>query len=466
MRPSIRSTRNLILLISARRILILMVTAVEPDTLDWMLGMRFYLTAEDGMGGILKEKPEDFIVEELSTQDLSPDGGYLILNLEKRDWEMHNLVRAISRILRISKNRINWAGTKDKRALTRQRISIWKVEEWEIERLRLEGVKLDVIGRSRKKVALGNLQGNRFEITVRGVDPGGDELESRLLRVQDAIREVGGVINYFGYQRFGIQRPINHLAGELILRGEFKKAVMLFLTATFGSEDRVVEAAREYIRETEDFKRGLELMPQGLHIERTMLHALVNNPGDYPGAFLALPKQLYLIFIHAYQSYVFNLIVSARLEEGLGFNESHEGDIVCFADEHGFPNAKKWQIVRKGEVDGINNLIKRGRAFITAPLIGFDTTVAEGVEGEIEHRILEKLDIDLEAFRMVNASEFASKGLRREIKLLVDPSFKVLGDRDVRFSFTLPKGGYATTVLREFMKVKNTPGKGFEPLRG
>ncbi|MHC1569864.1 MAG: tRNA pseudouridine(13) synthase TruD, partial [Candidatus Syntropharchaeales archaeon] len=132
-----------------------MVTAVEPDTLDWMLGMRFYLTAEDGMGGILKEKPEDFIVEELSTQDLSPDGGYLILNLEKRDWEMHNLVRAISRILRISKNRINWAGTKDKRALTRQRISIWKVEEQEIERLRLEGVKLDVIGRSRKKVALG-----------------------------------------------------------------------------------------------------------------------------------------------------------------------------------------------------------------------------------------------------------------------------------------------------------------------
>ncbi|RJS72030.1 MAG: tRNA pseudouridine(13) synthase TruD [Candidatus Syntrophoarchaeum sp. WYZ-LMO15] len=442
-----------------------MVMRVSPGSLDWLVGMRFYLTGEQGVGGVIKQRPEDFVVEEISEQDLNSEGRYLIVELEKRDWEMHNLVREIAGILRISRKRIDWAGTKDKRAVTRQRISIWDVDEDMIDRIRIPGVRLRVLGRSRRKIALGDLHGNRFEIVIRGVRNDGD-LEGDLQRIQDTIRVHGGVINYFGYQRFGIQRPINHTVGELIVRGKLEDAVRVILTARFGTEDEAVERAREFIHETWDLKEAINLMPQGLLIERSMIHALINRPGDYHGAFMSLPRRLYRIFVHAYQSYIFNLIVSARLEEGLGLNEAYEGDVVCFRGENGFPDVTRWQVVRSTEVDAINRLIKMGRAFVTAPIVGFETEIADGIQGEIEHRILESLKITPQDFRVPHAEEFASKGLRREIKLPVDPSFEVLGDGDVKISFTLPKGGYATTVLREFMKNEITPGKGFEPLRG
>ncbi|OFV68514.1 MAG: tRNA pseudouridine synthase D [Candidatus Syntrophoarchaeum caldarius] len=443
-----------------------MVVHVSPDSLDWITGVRVYLTDGQGIGGIIKAEPEDFIVEELSESDTGEEGNYLILDLEKRDWEMHNLVRVISRILGISRRRINWAGTKDKRAVTKQRISIWKIDASEIERIRLNGVKLNVVGRSQKKIAIGDLYANQFEIIVREVNSTGKEVENSLIQIQSEIKAHGGVINYFGNQRFGVQRPINHRIGELLIKGEFEDAAYLLLTATFGREDEEVEEVRRFIYTTGDFKRAVELMPKGLHLERTILHALINKPDDYLGAFLTLPKQLYKIFIHAYQSYIFNRIVSARMEEGLGLNEAEEGDIVCFRNKHGFADVRHWQVVRSHEVAGINDLIARGRAFVTAPLIGFETEIAGGREGEIEHKILESCKIEPEDFRMDEVEALASGGMRREIKLPVDPSFEVLGDRMVKFAFVLPKGGYATIVLREFMKTCDTPGKGFEPLRG
>jgi tRNA pseudouridine13 synthase len=108
----------------------------------------------------------------------------------------------------------------------------------------------------------------------------------------------------------------------------------------------------------------------------------------------------------------------------------------------------------------MNNLVKRKRAFVTAPLIGYDTKIASGAPGEIERDVLEKMNVDLEGFKVPAMDKMGSKGLRREILLGVDPQYSISEDElnagkySVKLDFSLPKGSYATTVLREYMKVE------------
>jgi len=107
----------------------------------------------------------------------------------------------------------------------------------------------------------------------------------------------------------------------------------------------------------------------------------------------------------------------------------------------------------------MNRLIKRNRAFITAPLPGYNTEFASGVPGEIEQEVLDELKVPLQGFNIEEIPEMSSKGTRREILLQVEPKFEVgedelnPGKSKAVLEFMLPKGSYATTVLREYMKV-------------
>ncbi len=92
---------------------------------------------------------------------------------------------------------------------------------------------------------------------------------------------------------------------------------------------------------------------------------------------------------------------------------------------------------------------ERGRAFVTAPLVGTETELAEGEQGEIEREILEELDLEPGHFDL--PGEFDSTGTRRAILVRTDLDVDVDGD-DVAVKFALPKGSYATVVLREFLK--------------
>ena len=76
--------------------------------------MDFYITDSPGCGGIIRSHPEDFLVDEVF-EDLGYEGGrYLVIEVEKTDWDTHHLIREMSRHLRISQKRFGWAGTKDK----------------------------------------------------------------------------------------------------------------------------------------------------------------------------------------------------------------------------------------------------------------------------------------------------------------------------------------------------------------
>ncbi len=396
------------------------------------------------------------MVEELTNRVEIISGKYLIVELSKRNWDTHHLVRDLSRILRVSQDRFGWAGTKDRRAFTKQKISIWDMSEEELSRVRLKDVELTPLGCSNKKISLGDLWGNRFKITIRDIALSKDEALGRVKAITEELEN--GAPDFFGVQRFGENRPITHIVGEAIVRGDLKDAALTYIARPFPDETEEIQKARKYVQDTGDFKTGLKMYPLRIQFERTMMNHLIAHPDDHAGAFRALSPNLKKMFLHAYQSYIFNIILSRRIAAGMSINEAYDGDVVCFKNEAGMPDTSRLQKVTDDNIDGINNLISRGRAFVTAPLIGYDTQFSEGRMGEIEQEVIKELNIDTEGFKVPGMPEIASKGLRREIVLPVKPEFSVMEDEvnsgktKVVLEFTLQKGGYATVVLREYMK--------------
>lgn len=432
---------------------------MEVPEIEKHTGIKLYSTDTEGLGGQLRQEIEDFIVKEVTNREEGKEGKYLILELTKRNWDTHHLTRTLAKILQVSQKRISVAGTKDKRALTTQKISIFDIDASEIEKIHLKDIELKVLGHSRKSVELGDLWGNDFIIKIRGIEHSPEKTEALLKKTTAEILSQGGVPNFFGIQRFGSVRPVTHLVGKAIVEGDFEKAALLYIGEPFPDEPEETKKVRQFVKETHDFKEGLKTYPLRLGHERAMMNHLIANPGDYPGAFRVLPQNLYRMFVHGYQSYIYNIILCRRIERGIPLNQAVEGDIICFRNEAGLPDSSKTEKVIFETVNATNRLIKRGRTFITAPLPGFNTEFASGVPGEIENKVLKELGISLEGFNIEKFPEMSSKGTRREVLLNVEPTFEVSADElnpgksKAVLEFMLPKGSYATTVLREYMKV-------------
>ena len=174
-------------------------------------------------------------MEELTNRVETTNGQYLIAHLTKTNWDIHHLVRDLARILRISQTRFGWAGTKDKRAITKQKISIWDITQEELERVHLKDIEFKAIGRSNKKVSLGDLWGNRFRITIRNIDLLPYDVSQRVKSITDELAK--GVPNFFGVQRFGENRPVTHVVGEAILRGDIKEAALTYIAKAYPEEN-------------------------------------------------------------------------------------------------------------------------------------------------------------------------------------------------------------------------------------
>lgn len=408
-----------------------------------------YSTTTKPLGGQLKRRIEDFQVEEIledgticKIEQLNlmppprinlpiPDNpnprkfDQLHIRMEKFNIETTFAIRNLSRGTGNSVKRIGYGGLKDKRALTCQRISMWRPEIEKLKRFSMRGIALHHAEWSDKRIDLGDLRGNQFVLVVRDIPHSKEETENR---IRTFVSNLGkGIPNYYGEQRFGGYRNITHIVGRLMLEGKIEEAVMAYLGKESEGEEEAIAEARKNLRETRDFPRALKEYPDKLHFEVAMLNHLVVNPKDYAGAFQRLPQKTRYLFTHAYQSHIFNLIVAERVKKGLLY--AMEGDVL----ENGIP---------------------------TALLPGSQSKVAGGIPGEIEQNILTKEKIDAHFFKNQKLGEMSSWGARKPILLKVN-EFRLLNvDTDELFegktkatvSFWLGKGAYATTVLRELMK--------------
>ncbi len=159
-----------------------------------------YLTSElPGIGGLLKCEPEDFIVEEIPAYEPSGEGQHLFLWIEKRDLPHDQMLRRLSKILEISQDDVGTAGIKDRRAVTRQYVSVPNTCVTRVEQL--ESDQLHVLRSSLhgNKLRTGHLRGNRFTVVVRGVC---DDASNRTSEINKVLLQ-SGFPNYYGEQRFG-----------------------------------------------------------------------------------------------------------------------------------------------------------------------------------------------------------------------------------------------------------------------
>lgn len=425
---------------------------LECRTLEARIGLEVFFTDTPGTGGRLKRYVEDFVVDEISRHPPEdPSGRFTIAKVTSTNWETNRLVRQMARQLGISRNRISFAGTKDKRAVTSQLICFEAPLE-QVLGLRMHQVLVEGAYRSKKNLTIGDLIGNAFKIKVRDCAFRDDGLRAAASATLGRLDALGGFPNFFGVQRFGSLRPITHIVGRHIVRGEFEQACMAYAANPVPEESEEARSARLFIQETKDFASALKMLPRQLMFERIVVEHLAKEPDDFPGAIRALPRNLQMMFVHAYQAFIFNRILSERVRRGFTIDMPLVGDVVLPMDKDGLPDHDKQVPVTRNNLDLVASQVRNRRACVSAVLFGSESVLAEGEPGDVERLVVGQEGVRREDFIVPLIPECSSTGSRRElVAQFHGMRFQAEGD-SLELSFSLGKGCYATSLLREVMK--------------
>ena len=413
-----------------------------PDTYLFEVGREKYFTNLSGIGGKLRNTPEDFEVREISIIPSSlSTGKYTLARVKVKNWETNALIRILAKHLGIYSERIGFAGTKDKRAVTSQLLS-FPVEEERLSLLEIRDVEIDILGKSNRKIKLGELIGNDFTIKITNTKNAKKNLPPLISELRNHFP------NYFGVQRFGSIRPITHLVGREIVNGNFENAVKIYLY----TESTVEEEDRSFLRSFGDWQTILDHLPNRWLYERDLVRHLISKNNDFKGAIRKLPMNLSRLFVHAYQGVIFNKIIEARLDSGISLNAPQIGDLILPEDSNGCPNSNRVIEVTEFNLEKIKERCSEGRAWVSGLIPGIDCRTAEGPQGEIENEILSQFGVDKEDFTITQLPALSSFGKRRALHETPKNLETQIIEQDVTISFALNKGSYATSFLREIVK--------------
>lgn len=260
---------------------------------------------------------------------------YLHFTLYKENKETMQVANILAKLLRTSPKSISYAGTKDRRGITVQRASISKMKAERLNGLnkKLRGIKFGSFKYEDDQIKLGDLKGNEFYITIRNVDQMDETINASL----DSLRN-NGFINYFGMQRFGTFSVPTHIIGTHVLKSDWETAAKLILSPQkLAAPDSI--AARNVWAETGDAKEALKLMPRKCVAEHNLLQVLSETPNDFFNAIMKIPRNLRLMYSHAYQSYIWNCVASERIKRyGATIME---GDLVLMTEEEKIMSQKQ-----------------------------------------------------------------------------------------------------------------------------
>jgi tRNA pseudouridine13 synthase len=308
---------------------------------------------------IIKQLPEDFIVKEIADLKIDPSGRYCYYLLKKRDYSTVKAVEIVAEKLGINRKFVNFAGNKDRVAVTEQYIS---VQDGPKANFTIGDIELKYVGRGQERINLGDLAGNHFEITVRNLND---------KEIKSIKKETARIPNYFDDQRFGKNKD-NHVVGKHIIKRQFKLAC-------------------EHIPETDEW--------------------LKKKPNDYIGALRSIDKSILRMYIHSYQSYLWNKIAGTMI---------------------------------------------KGKKNIKIPIIGFETEIIDPQLAKAYENLLREEKITRREFILKEMPELTSEGGERDLFIEVK-NFKIgtpeqdelnYGYKKMLLSFDLPKGCYATVVVK------------------
>lgn len=340
-----------------------------------------YLTAQfPGVGGHIRETPEDFRVEERPLYLPCGEGEHLYLRVTKRGLSTPDLVLRLSSTLGIKARCIGVAGLKDARAVTTQLVSVQGATPERIAQLQLgeQVLSVEVLGWHRNRLRTGHHAGNRFHLILREVQPAAEDVVPLIL--EQLVRR--GVPNYFGPQRQG-RRGLNYQLGAMLLTDPARRAKM------------------------------------------------------------SRSKRLW--HLHAYQSFLLNQIVARRIDRL---------DQVLVGD---------WAMkVSNGACFPVEDaMVEQARAerfeiSPTGPLFGSRAPWATGEPGEIERAVVAEAGATPESLCRA-AADCGFRGERRALRIQLADLDWSLKDHVLNLAFSLPPGAYATSVLRELMKLPEPP---------
>jgi len=397
-----------------------------------------YLTRDvPGLGGRLKVRREDFVVEEIPLYEPCGSGTHVYFRIEKVGLPTMQAVHQIARALGVAARHIGYAGLKDANAVTVQTLSLEHADPARIEKLDLPHIRVLDVSRHTNKLKLGHLKGNRFRIRLREVD---------VARIDDArsILDVlvrRGVPNYFGPQRFGLRGDTWQI-GRALLRGDYAEALACMLGRPSDRDRGDVRRARTLFDEG-DYLAAAEAWPYPMRHERRVCKAMAKARGDATRAVRALDAQMRKFYVSAFQSYLFNQVVARRID---ALDRLQVGDLA-------------WRHPQ-GAVFRVENLEAeqpRCDAFEispTGPLYGAKMQLPAGLLGQIERDVLAEAGLTLESWRQERDRK--TRGARRPLRFQPHEAHVHAGRDDagpyLELTFMLESGCYATAVLREICK--------------
>ena len=329
----------------------------------------------------IKQTPEDFIVKEMNDIILGNTGKYAYFLLKKKNYNTIKAIETIAKALGINVKNIGFAGNKDKNAVTEQLISI-KNGKKDFEKVSLKDIGLKYVGKGDEEIYLGRLKGNEFYITIRGLE------DKEIKKIEEKAKNKQIFMpNYFGEQRFS---KSNHWIGKAITNRDFKKAVELVLESNSEQNERIEE-----------------------HLQK--------QKNDFIGALKIMPFKLLKLYVHSYQSFLFN----KTLEEYISINKISSNKINY--DEK-------------------------------IPIIGFSTELKNKKIKKIIEKIMQEEKVTERDFIIRAIPYLSSEGGERDAFIKIN-DFKIInvekdelnvGKEKMAVSFSLLKGCYAT-VLMDFL---------------
>ncbi|KAJ3308892.1 hypothetical protein HDV04_000733 [Boothiomyces sp. JEL0838] len=416
-------------------------------------------------------------------------GEYLHFTLFKENRDTMDAINIISKLVKTDTKSFTYPGTKDKRAVTAQRVSVKGITAERLSGIneKLNNIRLGNFSYHPENLQLGDANGNHFTIAIRNVQV----LDQAA--IEKAIESLAkhGFINYFGMQRFGTRSIPTYHVGIAMLGEKWEKATELILAGDGEDDKEDIKLARKTFIEFKDAKKAAELMPRFCIAEKAILTSFSKQKGklNHFQAIQAIQKNMRTMYVHAYQSYVWNHIASKRFEM-FGLNVV-KGDLVMDKTKVSAVDDNGKRSRRDVKVTVVEDPSKHSIYDVVLPLPGHSVIYPASMVKEYENimkrdgfsphemaRKINEINLPGDYRHFVSLPKNVSGKMVKyndsnELKSLIESDLnKIQGDfeRDPDgdslayiVEFSLGTSQYATMALREILKSET--GAGYQAIK-
>lgn len=398
----------------------------------------------------LKQRTGDFRVLEVLNDNIPQGGGeHRVYRVTKSKLTTIEAAEILAKEAGVEKRCVQFAGLKDRQGVTVQYISVEGGKRLQITQ---PGLKVEHVFDSKEPIESGWVKGNAFDITVRDLN----REDVRCFReAREAVTDIG-VPNYFDDQRFGSLRHGQGFVVKEMINGEIESALkrcLLFPSPFDPPHDAAFKGRLR--RAWGEWEQCVRLCRGGKHI--SVFEHLVTHPTDFGGAFRYISTRIRLIHLYTYQSYLWNESVSEYLQKRIT-----KGNQLRLLTDAGSVTAYR-------EVDPT----ERARLLLkTFPLLAPDVKITDPDIRAAVSRVLERENLTLAKLKVPGVEGFAFKAEERPL-VVVPKHMRAMKPEDdelahgfskIRLRFELPRGSYATMVVKRLF-VTSELEQTREPLR-